>query len=76
MLRIVVLYNRLRGDPDIDMVPTTFLFAGKAAPRTALPSSSSSSLTTLRKRSTGTPPCEGGSRSFFSPSTAFRWQRS
>jgi starch phosphorylase len=31
-LRIVVLYNRLRGNPDIDMVPTTFLFAGKAAP--------------------------------------------
>ena len=31
-LRIVVLYNRLRGNPDMDMVPTTFLFAGKAAP--------------------------------------------
>ena len=31
-LRIVVLYNRLRDNPDIDMVPTTFLFAGKAAP--------------------------------------------
>jgi len=31
-LRIVVLYNRLRANPDIDMVPTTFLFAGKAAP--------------------------------------------
>ena len=31
-LRIVVLYNRLRSNPDLDMVPTTFLFAGKAAP--------------------------------------------
>ena len=31
-LRIVVLYNRLRDNPDIDMVPATFLFAGKAAP--------------------------------------------
>jgi len=31
-LRVVVLYSRLRGNPDIDMVPTTFLFAGKAAP--------------------------------------------
>jgi glycogen phosphorylase len=31
-LRIVVLYNRLRGNPNLDMVPTTFLFAGKAAP--------------------------------------------
>jgi len=31
-LRIVVLYNRLRGNPDMDLAPTTFLFAGKAAP--------------------------------------------
>ena len=31
-LRIVVLYNRLRDNPNLEMVPTTFLFAGKAAP--------------------------------------------
>jgi starch phosphorylase len=31
-LRIVVLYNRLRQNPDLDMVPRTFFFAGKAAP--------------------------------------------
>jgi starch phosphorylase len=31
-LRIVVLYNRLRNQPDMKMVPTIFLFAGKAAP--------------------------------------------
>jgi starch phosphorylase len=31
-LRIVVLYNRLRQDPRLDMQPRTFLFAGKAAP--------------------------------------------
>jgi glycogen phosphorylase len=31
-LRIVVLYNRLRTDPAIEMTPRTFLFAGKAAP--------------------------------------------
>jgi glycogen phosphorylase len=31
-LRIVVLYNRLRDNPNIDIAPTTFLFAGKAAP--------------------------------------------
>ena len=31
-LRIVVLYNRLRKDPGLDMYPRTFLFAGKAAP--------------------------------------------
>jgi starch phosphorylase len=31
-LRIVVLYNRLRRNPGLDMQPRTFLFAGKAAP--------------------------------------------
>jgi len=31
-LRIVVLYNRLRANPALSMVPRTFFFAGKAAP--------------------------------------------
>jgi starch phosphorylase len=31
-LRIVVLYNRLRANPRMDMAPRTFFFAGKAAP--------------------------------------------
>ena len=31
-LRIVVLYNRLRENPDQTMAPRTFFFAGKAAP--------------------------------------------
>jgi glycogen phosphorylase len=31
-LRIVVLYNRLRHNPGLDVYPRTFLFAGKAAP--------------------------------------------
>ncbi len=31
-LRIVVLYNRLRQDPNLDVAPRTFFFAGKAAP--------------------------------------------
>ena len=31
-LRIVVLYNRLRESPELDMHPRTFFFAGKAAP--------------------------------------------
>jgi starch phosphorylase len=31
-LRIVVLFNRLRENPDLEMSPRTFLFAGKAAP--------------------------------------------
>src|SRR5271157_2913814 len=31
-LRIVVLYDRLRENPNLDLPPRTFLFAGKAAP--------------------------------------------
>jgi starch phosphorylase len=31
-LRIVVLYNRLRENPDLPIAPRTFFFAGKAAP--------------------------------------------
>jgi starch phosphorylase len=31
-LRIVVLYNRMRQDPNFDAAPRTFFFAGKAAP--------------------------------------------
>jgi len=31
-LRIVVLYNRLRENPNIEMAPRTFFFGGKAAP--------------------------------------------
>jgi len=31
-LRIVVLYNRLRENPNLNMTPRTFLFGGKAAP--------------------------------------------
>jgi starch phosphorylase len=31
-LRVVVLYNRLRQDPGLEMAPRTFFFAGKAAP--------------------------------------------
>ena len=31
-LRIVIVYNRLRENPDMPMVPRTFFFAGKAAP--------------------------------------------
>src|SRR6202030_214191 len=31
-LRIIVLYNRLRENPRLDVIPRTFFFAGKAAP--------------------------------------------
>jgi glycogen phosphorylase len=32
VLHIIILYNRLRSDPQYDAPPRTFLFAGKAAP--------------------------------------------
>ncbi|HEX3983715.1 MAG TPA: glycogen/starch/alpha-glucan phosphorylase [Acidisoma sp.] len=31
-LRVIVLYNRLRAEPDREVLPRTFFFAGKAAP--------------------------------------------
>ena len=31
-LRIIVVYNRLRANPNLEIVPRTFFFAGKAAP--------------------------------------------
>ena len=37
-LRIVVLYNRLRRNPGLDIYPRTFFFAGKAAPAYRWPS--------------------------------------
>lgn len=32
VLHIITLYNRIKADPGIDMVPRTFIFSGKAAP--------------------------------------------
>ncbi len=32
VLHIITLYNRLKHNPDLDMVPRTFVFGGKAAP--------------------------------------------
>ena len=32
LLHIVILYNRLRNNPDLEVPPRTFFFAGKAAP--------------------------------------------
>lgn len=32
ILHIMTLYNKLRKNPDLDMVPRTFIFGGKAAP--------------------------------------------
>jgi starch phosphorylase len=36
VLYILTLYHRLKRDPALDMVPRTFIFAGKAAPGYAM----------------------------------------
>jgi len=32
LLHVIALYNRMKDNPDLDVVPRTFIFAGKAAP--------------------------------------------
>ena len=32
MLHVIALYNRIKQNPNLDIVPRTFIFAGKAAP--------------------------------------------
>ena len=75
-LRIVVLYNRLRENPDLDMPPRTFFFAGKAAPAYHLAKLISSSSTTWPARSTAIRRCGAGSRSCSCPNTTSRWPSS
>ncbi len=36
ILRVVTLYNRMRANPNADLVPRTFIFSGKAAPGYAM----------------------------------------
>ena len=63
-LRIVVLYNRLRENPETEMVPRTFFFAGKAAPAYRLAKVIIKLVNNLagddRRRPGGAGPAEGG----------------
>ena len=62
-LRIVVLYNRLRQNPNLEMPPRTFIFAGKAAPAYQLAKLIIKFINNLAGTSTVTQRCAADSRS-------------
>ena len=66
-LRIVVLYNRLREDPELKMHPRTFFFAGKAAPAYQLAKLIIKFLNNLAGTIDGDPSVRGRLRVIFLP---------
>jgi starch phosphorylase len=66
-LRIVVLYNRLRENPGLDMPPRTFFFAGKAAPAYQLAKLIIKFLNNLAGTIDGDPTVKGRLRVLFLP---------
>ena len=71
-LRIVVLYNRLRENPNLEMPPRTFFFAGKAAPAYRLAKLIIKFINNLAGTIDGDPVCAAASRSCSCPNIAFR----
>ena len=66
-LRIVVLYNRLRRNPDLAMAPRTFFFAGKAAPAYRLAKVIIKFINSLAATIDGDPAVRGRLRVVFLP---------
>ena len=66
-LRIVVLYNRLRENPGLEMPPRTFFFAGKAAPAYQLAKLIIKFLNNLAGTIDGDPVVNGRLRVLFLP---------
>jgi starch phosphorylase len=66
-LRIVVLYNRVRENPDIEMTPRTFLFAGKAAPAYRLAKLIIKFINNLARTIDGDPAVRGRLKVLFLP---------
>jgi glycogen phosphorylase len=66
-LRIVVLYNRLRANPDMEMTPRTFLFAGKAAPAYRLAKLIIKFINNLARTIDGDPAVRGRLKVLFLP---------
>jgi starch phosphorylase len=66
-LRIVVLYNRLRANPKLDLAPRTFFFAGKAAPAYQLAKLIIKFLNNLAGTLDGDPAVRGRLKVLFQP---------
>jgi glycogen phosphorylase len=66
-LRIVVLYNRLRNNPDQEMTPRTFFFAGKAAPAYQLAKLIIKFINNLARTIDGDPTVRGRIKVLFLP---------
>jgi starch phosphorylase len=66
-LRIVVLYNRLRANPELEMAPRTFVFAGKAAPAYVLAKVIIKFVNALAATIDGDPAVKGRLRVLFLP---------
>jgi len=66
-LRIIVLYNRLRANPSIEMIPRTFFFAGKAAPAYRLAKLIIKFINNLAGTIDGDPVAQGRLRVVFLP---------
>jgi starch phosphorylase len=66
-LHIVVLYNRLRNNPQLDIPPRTFFFAGKAAPAYRLAKLMIKFINNLAGTINGDPAMRGRLRVLFLP---------
>jgi starch phosphorylase len=66
-LRVVVLYNRLRERPDLEMAPRTFFFSGKAAPAYKLAKLIIKFLNNLADTINGDPAARGRLKVVFLP---------
>ncbi len=72
-LRVIVLYNRLRANPDLEMAPRTFFFAGKAAPAYRLAKLIIKFLNNLAGTIDGDPVVRGRIKVVFLPDIASHW---
>jgi starch phosphorylase len=66
-LRIIVLYNRLRDNPHLDLPPRIFFFAGKAAPAYSLAKLIIKFIESLAQRIAAEPAASGKLRVIFLP---------